>query len=321
MSISQDSSTSKPLYYGQQAEERLSEEDCWKVINAFFQENGLVSQQINSFNSFISNTIQEIVEEVGKIVVKPTKQYRPGKFAEYEGKTHEMVFKQLHVFHNPTFRDQARHYYNITPSDARLRDLTYESELYMDVHYVNYSYNDECEKVIHNEESVGRIPIGKIPLMVRSKYCVLANMSRAERIQAGECEQDQGGYFIIKGGEKVVVAQEKMANNFVYVFSNKVNSIYSWEAEIRSYLEKSNRAPSKFSVKLAKPNAEGERDPQAADYEAQAEETYRALAAAASDPAERQRMLAALVGLRPDDLAQRSQAAEAAMAAGQRDDL
>ena len=59
----------------------------------------------------------------------------------------------------------------------------------------------------------------------------------------------------MKGGEKVVVAQEKMANNFVYVFKNKPTSIYTWEAEIRSYLEKSNRPPSKFSLRLAKPNS------------------------------------------------------------------
>ena len=45
-----------------------------------------------------------------------------------------------------------------------------------------------------------------------------------------------------------------MANNFVYVFRNKPTSIYTWEGEIRSYLDKSNRPPSKFSIKLAKPN-------------------------------------------------------------------
>ena len=45
-----------------------------------------------------------------------------------------------------------------------------------------------------------------------------------------------------------------MASNFVYVFKNKPNSIYTWEAEIWSYREKSNWPPSKFSLKLAKKN-------------------------------------------------------------------
>ena len=36
-----------------------------------------------------------------------------------------------------------------------------------------------------------------------------------------ECVYDEGGYFIVNGGEKVLVAQERMANNFVYVFEKK----------------------------------------------------------------------------------------------------
>ena len=77
-------------------------------------------------------------------------------------------------------------------------------------------------------------------------------IKKIERISNKECFYDQGGYFIINGGEKVVVAQEKMANNFVYVFHNKENSSYSWEAEIRSYKDNSNKPPSKFALKLAK---------------------------------------------------------------------
>ncbi len=76
-------------------------------------------------------------------------------------------------------------------------------------------------------------------------------------IEMGECPEDQGGYFIVNGGEKVVVAQEKMANNFVYVFRNKPNTQYVWEAVIRSYIEGSNRPPSKFAIKLSKQQQSG----------------------------------------------------------------
>lgn len=61
---------------------------------------------------------------------------------------------------------------------------------------------------------------------------------------------DQGGYFIINGGEKVIVAQEKMADNFVYVFKKKPPSKYSWVAEIRSNTEGSIDAPKTFKVEL-----------------------------------------------------------------------
>ena len=42
--------------------------------------------------------------------------------------------------------------------------------------------------------------------MVRSDFCSLNNMTDNERINNGECSYDQGGYFVINGHEKVVVA-------------------------------------------------------------------------------------------------------------------
>ena len=90
--------------------------------------------------------------------------------------------------------------------------------------------------------------------MVRSKYCSLNGKTDAERIAVKECEFDQGGYFIIKGGEKVIVAQERMATNFVYVFNKKEQSGYSWQAEVRSNLDGSNRPPVLFAVKISKKN-------------------------------------------------------------------
>lgn len=44
----------------------------------------------------------------------------------------------------------------------------------------------------------------------------------------------QGGYFVINGSEKVLIAQEKMANNHVYVFKKSQPSKYGFVAECRS---------------------------------------------------------------------------------------
>ena len=49
--------------YAEEGVEEISQEDCWDVIKAFFEEKGLVRQQIDSFNEFMSNTVQELVEE------------------------------------------------------------------------------------------------------------------------------------------------------------------------------------------------------------------------------------------------------------------
>jgi DNA-directed RNA polymerase II subunit RPB2 len=55
----------------------------------------------------------------------------------------------------------------------------------------------------------------------------------------GECPYDSGGYFIVKGSEKVLIAQERMAFNQVYVF--KKSAAFNYFATVTSHIEKSGR--------------------------------------------------------------------------------
>lgn len=56
-------------------DDEFSHEDCWQVITAFFDEKGLVRQQLDSFNEFVSNTMQEIIDEQSKVVMFTTSQH------------------------------------------------------------------------------------------------------------------------------------------------------------------------------------------------------------------------------------------------------
>ncbi len=56
---------------GQDYDEEITQEDTWTVISSYFEEKGLVRQQLDSFNDFIEITIQEIVNESPKIVLFP----------------------------------------------------------------------------------------------------------------------------------------------------------------------------------------------------------------------------------------------------------
>lgn len=40
----------------------LLQEDLWTVISSFFEDKGLVTQQLESFNEFVENSMQELVE-------------------------------------------------------------------------------------------------------------------------------------------------------------------------------------------------------------------------------------------------------------------
>ena len=228
-------------------DEEINDKDSWKVIRAYFKQHGLVSQQIGSFNQFVGKNIQEIIDENKTISIEVDTNYSR-KDADEETK-YELSFSQSRIAANPQFIEINTNLENkIFPNDARVRNLDYLSELSLDVIW------REKRKSGVNERTYANVNIGKIPIMVRSKYCSLNDKSDTERVAVKECEFDQGGYFIIGGGEKVIVAQERMATNFVYVFNKKEQSGYSWQAEVRSNIDGSNRPPVLFAVKISKKN-------------------------------------------------------------------
>ena len=84
-----------------------------------------------------------------------------------------------------------------------------------------------------------KIPFMKLPVMLHSKYCYLSDHHQQSLPELGECEYDQGGYFIVNGGEKVLVSQERVAENHVFVWTpvkNPTNK-YSHEAEIKTSVD------------------------------------------------------------------------------------
>ena len=98
------------------------------------------------------------------------------------------------------------------PNDARLRKLTYGANIYLDIHHRTISIRENGEKVIENHPTLEKYPCGRIPIMVGSKFCILNEQNNLTKCEMGEGMYDEGGYFIVKGSEKVIVSQEKFAD-------------------------------------------------------------------------------------------------------------
>jgi DNA-directed RNA polymerase II subunit RPB2 len=80
--------------------------------------------------------------------------------------------------------------------------------------------------------------------------CHLTQLSKRQLADVGECEYDEGGYFVINGSEKVLIAQERMSTNHVYVFKAQAGSKFSYVAEIRSSVDISSRPTKTLYVKM-----------------------------------------------------------------------
>ena len=121
----------------------------------------------------------------------------------------------------------------MTPHDARIRNTTYASPIYVDAIEEARIKLDNGEWDEVQTHKVQNLMIGKIPIMLGSDFCILSEKNTETKSELGECAYDSGGYFIINGSEKVLVSQEKMAENKPFVFHH-TNRKYSDTCEIRS---------------------------------------------------------------------------------------
>jgi DNA-directed RNA polymerase beta subunit len=214
---------------------KMSIEGCWDIIQAYFDQHGLVRQQLDSYNDLVVNIIPSMIREIPEITV--------------ENATHKYTFT---ISNGMVLPPQLREFEGdkntlVTPMMARLRQLTYQGPLFVDLK------SDSTDlKTGLTTSKTSKVILAQIPVMLRSEICHLSKKTAAERIAMQECEFDEGGYFIIKGTERVIIGQEKRANNMVDVFENTKKGIVT--AEIRSFLEGSNRAATQLQLNYCHSN-------------------------------------------------------------------
>ncbi|XP_033632783.1 DNA-directed RNA polymerase II subunit RPB2 [Asterias rubens] len=226
------------------------QEACWIVISSYFDEKGLVRQQLDSFDEFIQMSVQRIVEDAPAVDLQAEAQHTT---TEAEIPTRYVLkFEQIYLS-KPTHWEKDGSPSPMMPNEARLRNLTYSAPLYVDIMKTVIQDGEETSETQHLKTFIGRIPI-----MLRSTYCLLSGLTDRDLTELNECPLDPGGYFIINGSEKVLIAQEKMATNSVYVFCKK-DSKYAFTAECRSCLENSSRPTSTIWVHLMAKGGQGSR--------------------------------------------------------------
>jgi len=141
------------------------------------------------------------------------------------------------------------------PNEARLRNMTYGITIHYDVLLEFYITPPDGDYPVEPTyvTTLPKIFLGRFPIMLGSDLCILKNMVPDMLYELGECKNEYGGYFIIDGKEKVIVSQEKFADNMLYV-RDKVNEIYSHSADIRSVSEDASKPIRTLSVRILAPS-------------------------------------------------------------------
>jgi len=183
------------------------------IIKNYFKDYSLVESNINSFNNFLDKQLQKIIDEISEIV--PT--IIPQEFENFKIKFNKIEVGRPEI----TEADGSKRM--IYPMEARLRKLTYSAPIYMEV----ATYINDIQRELFT------IQVGRMPIMLRSKYCHLAGLKREELVKRGEDPADTGGYFILNGNERVLITVEDLASNKFFVKkvatgpSNYVGKLFS----------------------------------------------------------------------------------------------
>ncbi|KAJ4966765.1 hypothetical protein NE237_018614 [Protea cynaroides] len=174
--------------------------DKFQLLPEFLKVRGLVKQHLDSFNYFVNTEIKKIVRANDRI----TSLVDPSIYLKY---TDVKIGEPSITADNVTDA--------LTPHMCRLSDLTYSAPIMVNIEYVRGSH---VHKTIEEKRNV---VIGSMPIMLRSCRCILNGKDEAELARLGECPLDPGGYFIVKGTEKVILIQEQLSKNRIIIGTDK----------------------------------------------------------------------------------------------------
>ncbi|MEM0458221.1 MAG: DNA-directed RNA polymerase subunit B, partial [Sulfolobales archaeon] len=160
----------------------------------------MIRQHLDSYNDFVSNRLREIILSDG-VITTPIPNY-------YVVITDvEIGAPSAKDISGAVLKDQ-----DFTPMLCRYRNITYAAPVRVTLVQVEDGMKGQPVTV----------EIGEIPVMIRSILDPISKIQDPNELRKlGEDPKDPGGYFIINGSDRVIVAQEDMAQNRVII--DKVN--------------------------------------------------------------------------------------------------
>ncbi|MEM0202166.1 MAG: DNA-directed RNA polymerase subunit B'' [Candidatus Micrarchaeaceae archaeon] len=161
-----------------------------EVLESYLSSVSMVQQQIDSYNRFIHIGIHNVIKN--QSTVEPD-------VSNFAIKFNSIRLEQPKIIESDSSTK------DLMPHEALIRNMTYAAPM-----YITYTpIISGIEKTIN----MGEAYVGDLPVMLKSDLCYTKNMTYEQLLADGEDPDDPGGYFIIRGTEKVLVGIEDLAPN------------------------------------------------------------------------------------------------------------
>ena len=228
----------------------------WILIESYFKHKHLkqlVKHQLESYNYFVNNQIQQTIEMFNPLIIASEHDYI--KELNLYRLEIEITFENFSIY-RPQIYENNGSTKIMFPQEARLRNFSYSSAMTVDLNIKYIIRNGENYKNILNyQKKIKNVHIGKLPIMLKSDLCVLNQYKHLNHNETGECYMDPGGYFIINGSEKTCISQERAAENQIYCYNiEKNNNKWSWKAEMKCIPDWKCISPKQINILIASRN-------------------------------------------------------------------
>jgi len=218
----------------------LTQQVARDVVHSLILHDGIIQHHKESFDKFVVDSINHVIEENSLIVL------------ECENMRHVIKIKNVKVERCKIKEDDGSNR-ELWPRECIFRKQTYASAIYGDIVH-NEEYKKSTDKGVVwelvRQTVCHEVLLCEIPIMLRSIACYTRH---EPEYRDQNSPYDFGGNFIINGAEKVLVPQEKLKINHVFIFECREQK-YWLVAEVRSCNEQKLRSTSTLTVPLSKSN-------------------------------------------------------------------
>jgi len=164
-----------------------------KLMKRYISYEGKIGSLIAQYDNFITYALSEHI--TSKSLMLP------------EG---PVTFENI-MLNRPMIKNLEGRMVPLYPQKARNSGYSYTADIYIDM---------VLNKGSDSEERINKAFLGKVPVMIGSELDWMTKKTEEERVKEGETIGESGGYFIIKGTEKIVMIQEKLRANRIFVFNS-----------------------------------------------------------------------------------------------------
>jgi DNA-directed RNA polymerase II subunit RPB2 len=201
-------------------DERITAGDMLALIHAEAKTKGIGGHHISSMNSFYTVGIKQIVTKVfaveGRLKNLRDKHEEDREIADI---TYRVDFTDINLTPPTTVKYKSGSVQMLTPAMARVRNLTYSGQMYMDAQITATAFFKNGTTKTRTA-AIKDHRIASMPCLLGTSLCNTYNCSTETLKQLEEDPRGLGGVFIIGGNEWAIDNLENISNNTFHVYKN-----------------------------------------------------------------------------------------------------